>query len=155
MNGNKLQVHATKKFMAKKLTLIPLTTMVSISTVPLKTPWIEVGKVECSGKDHTIYIKSGNTNIKGSGNTEATKKNEFMVKFWVVDAASTGDTRKANCEFSTCNTDINVGKVKIPLTFPTIVNTSVIQDEEVITVLSPDEPSDAAIGPANKRSKKK
>jgi hypothetical protein len=154
MNSNKLQVHASKKFQPNKLTLIPLTTMVSISNTPLKTPWLEVGKIDCNDKSHTIYIKSGNTTLK-AGAIEAAKKTDFVVKFWIIDAASTGDTRKANCEFSDCSTDITVGKTKISLTFPAIVNNSVIADQEIITVLSRDEPSDAVKGQASKRLRKK
>jgi hypothetical protein len=148
MSSNKLQVHASKKFQPNKLTLIPLTTMVSISNTPLKAPWLEVGKIECNDKGHTIYIKSGNTTLK-AGATDAAKKNDFLAKFWVIEGAATGDTRKANCEFSEFSTDIVVGKGKISLTFPTITNTVVLDDEEILTVLSRDEPQ------TNKRVRKK
>jgi hypothetical protein len=154
MNSNKLQAHASKKFQPNKLTLIPLTTMVSISNTPLKTPWLEVGKIDCNEKSHTIYIKSGNTTLK-AGAVDASRKTDFVVKFWIIDATSTGDTRRANCEFSECSTEITVGKTKVSLTFPTITNTKVIEDQEIITVLSRDEPSDSVKGQASKRLRRK
>ena len=49
---------------------------------------------------------------------------------------ATDDDRRANCEYHEWSVEISVGKTKVKLNLPKIINTSVLQEEDGIVVRS-------------------
>ena len=132
-------VHVTKAFNEGKFSLIPVTSAVSVVEKKLADPWIQIGSF---GK-HAIYLKSSNTSLKANKRDAAKKAStELVAKFWVAHA--TNDGRIANCEVINWTTEISIGKNKVEVVFPKIINSVALKNEDKVLVLSA----------SNKRAKK-
>ena len=135
-------LHATKKFTEGKFCLYPVCNTVMVSDKKMEQPWINIGKFG----QLFIYFKSSNSNLRGRASNKLRGVEEMVAKFWVAYAAASSDDRITNCELVDMEVDITVGKSKIPLTIPKLVNSVVIKDEDVIKVLT--------ASSANKRPRK-
>ena len=137
MTNGKLAVHAKGKWDVGKLNLFPLTTQVATSVKALELPWVNIGMHE----ELHIYIKGSNTALKADSARQHLKnKTELVSRYWVVAAHPTPDARISNCEFVPWTATISVGKVKVELELPSIQNNVELQDEDVISVLTPVKP---------------
>ena len=132
-------VHVTKAFNEGKFSLIPVTSAVSVVEKKLADPWIQIGSF---GK-HAIYLKSSNTSLKANKRDAAKKAStELVAKFWVAHA--TNDGRIANCEVINWTAEISIGKNKVEVVLPKIINSVALKNEDKVLVLSE----------SNKRAKK-
>ena len=132
-------VHVTKAFNEGKFSLIPVTSAVSVVEKKLADPWIQIGSF---GKQ-AIYLKSSNTSLKANKRDAAKKAStELVAKFWVAHA--TNDGRIANCEVISWTAEISIGKNKVEVVFPKIINSVALKNEDEVLVLSE----------SNKRAKK-
>ena len=132
-------VHVTKAFNEGKFSLIPVTSVVSVVEKKLADPWIQIGSF---GKQ-AIYLKSSNTSLKANKRDAAKKAStELVAKFWVAHA--TNDGRIANCEVISWTAEISIGKNKVEVVFPKIINSVALKNEDKVLVLSE----------SNKRAKK-
>ena len=124
-------VHVTKAFNEGKFSLIPVTSAVSVVEKKLADPWIQIGSF---GK-HAIYLKSSNTSLKADKRDAAKKAStELVAKFWVAHA--TNDGRIANCEVISWTAEISIGKNKVEVEFPKIINSVALKNEDEVLVLS-------------------
>ena len=124
-------VHVTKAFNEGKFSLIPVTSAVSVVEKKLADPWIQIGSF---GK-HAIYLKSSNTSLKANKRDAAKKAStELVAKFWVAHA--TNDGRIANCEVISWTAEISIGKNKVEVVFPKIINSVALKNEDEVLVLS-------------------
>ena len=134
-------VHVTKAFNEGKFSLIPVTSAVSVVEKKLADPWIQIG----SFGTQAIYLKSSNTSLKANTRDAAKMAStELVAKFWVAHAAQTNDGRIANCEVISWTTEISIGKNKVEVVFPKIINSVALKNEDKVLVLSE----------SNKRAKK-
>ena len=134
-------VHVTKAFNEGKFSLIPVTSAVSVVEKKLADPWIQIGSF---GKQ-AIYLKSSNTSLKANMRDAAKKAStELVAKFWVAHAAQTNDGRIANCEVISWTAEISIGKNKVEVVFPKLINSVALKNEDEVLVLSE----------SNKRAKK-
>ena len=132
-------VHVTKAFNEGKFSLIPVTSAVSVVEKKLADPWIQIGSF---GK-HAIYLKSSNTSLKANKRDAAKKAStELVAKFWVAHA--TNDGRIANCEVISWTAEISIGKNKVEVVIPKLINSVALKNEDEVLVLSE----------SNKRAKK-
>ena len=116
-------VHVTKAFNEGKFSLIPVTSAVSVVEKKLADPWIQIGSF---GK-HAIYLKSSNTSLKANKRDAAKKAStELVAKFWVAPA--TNDGRIANCEVISWTAEISIGKNKVEVVFPKIINSVALKN---------------------------
>ena len=124
-------VHVTKAFNEGKFSLIPVTSAVSVVEKKLADPWIQIGSF---GKQ-AIYLKSSNTSLKANKRDAAKKAStELVAKFWVAHA--TNDGRIANCEVISWTAEISIGKNKVEVVFPKIINSVALKNEDEVLVLS-------------------
>jgi hypothetical protein len=130
------RVCATKKFAIGKFTLCAVSPMVALSEKSMA--WPLLGHIEIGSKTFHVYMKGSNTSIvmPGSKEARAGKKNDLLSKFYIAAATCTVDARVANATFSSFKAVANILKSKVELTIPRIVNTSVLEDEEPICVLT-------------------
>ena len=132
-------VHVTKAFNEGKFSLIPVTSAVSVVEKKLADPWIQIGSF---GKQ-AIYLKSSNTSLKANKRDAAKKAStELVAKFWVAHA--TNDGRIANCEVISWTAEISIGKNKVEVVIPKLINSVALKNEDEVLVLSE----------SNKRAKK-
>jgi len=130
------RVCAAKKFGIGKFTLCSVSPLVAVSEKAMS--WPLLGEIEIGSKILGIYMKGGNTSIvvPESKEAKAGKKNDLLSKFYVAAATCTADARVANAKFSSFKAVANILKSKVELNIPKIVNTSVLEDEEAICVLT-------------------
>ena len=83
-----------------------------------------------------IFIRSSNANLKHRVREASKLKGELVAKYWVADAMATDDSRRANCEYHEWSVEVSVGKTKVKLNLPKIINASVLQEEDEIVMLS-------------------
>ena len=129
--SGKNYLYATKKYNQGKFCLCPATNAVSVVEKKLDHPWVSIGSMGNS----FIYIRSSNTNLKPQVREASKLKSELVAKCWVADAMATDDSRRANCEYHEWSVEISVGKTKVKLNLPKIINTSVLQEEDDILLL--------------------
>ena len=82
-------------------------------------PWVSIGSMGNS----FIYIRSSNKNLKPHVREASKLKGELVAKYWVADAMATDDSRRANCEYHEWSVEISIGKTKVKLSLPNIINT--------------------------------
>ena len=124
-------VHVTKAFNEGKFSLIPVTSAVSVVEKKLADPWIQIGSF---GKQ-AIYLKSSNTSLKANMRDAAKKAStELVAKFWVAHA--TNDGRIANCEVISWTAEISIGKNKVEVVIPKLINSVAHKNEDEVLVLS-------------------
>ena len=124
-------VHVTKAFNEGKFSLIPVTSAVSVVEKKLADPWIQIGSF---GKQ-AIYLKSSNTSLKANMRDAAKKAStELVAKFWVAHA--TNDGRIANCEVISWTAEISIGKNKVEVVIPKLINSVALKNEDEVLVLS-------------------
>ena len=124
-------VHVTKAFNEGKFSLIPVTSAVSVVEKKLADPWIQIGSF---GK-HAIYLKSSNTSLKANKRDAAKKAStELVAKFWVAHA--TNDGRIANCEVISWTAEISIGKNKVEVVIPKLINSVALKNEDEVLVLA-------------------
>ena len=124
-------VHVTKAFNEGRFSLIPVTSAVSVVEKKLADPWIQIG----SFGNQAIYLKSSNTSLKANMRDAAKKAStELVAKFWTAHA--TNDGRIANCEVISWTAEISIGKNKVEVEFPKIINTVALKNEDEVLVLS-------------------
>ena len=114
--------------------MYPVSNAISVLEKKLDDPWIHIG----SFGRYLIHLKGSNTKVSGAEIRAANKRNsvELVSKYCSASAAATADSRIANCEHIVWSSEITVGKSKIELTVPKIANNVVLNDEDVVMVLS-------------------
>ena len=124
-------VHVTKAFNEGKFSLIPVTSAVSVVEKKLADPWIQIGSF---GKQ-AICLKSSNTSLKANMRDAAKKAStELVAKFWAAHA--TNDGRIANCEVISWTAEISIGKNKVEVVIPKLINSVALKNEDEVLVLS-------------------
>ena len=136
-----LVVTVKKKFAESKMVLVPLTSLVIVSESKHSDKHTEgkiaIGSVEISGKTFNIGLKSVNSNLVNS--TDKARKDAFVSAFWILDKLKTDDARKANCELTNQPVTVTVGQEKIILTLPTITNSTALEPNDELVLVSMDE----------------
>ena len=138
-----LVVTVRKKFAESKMVLVPLTSLVIVSENKSdKGPkdlgkMFAIGSFETSGKTFNIGLRSVNSNLVNS--TDKARKDAFVSAFWILDKLKTDDARKANCRLTNQQVTVTVGQEKIILTLPTITNSTALEPDNELVLLSKDE----------------
>ena len=146
-----LVVTVRKKFAESKMVLVPLTSLVIVSESKSdrrNEGKLPIGSLVISGKTFDISLRGVNTNLVKA--TDKERKDAFVSAFWILDKLKTDDARKDNCELTDQPVTVTVGQAKIILTLPTITNSTALEPDNELVLLSMDEPE-----PAKKKRKSK
>ena len=135
-----LVVTVRKKFAESKMVLVPLTSLVIVSESKSdrrNEGKLPIGSLVISGKTFDISLRGVNTNLVKA--TDKERKDAFVSAFWILDKLKTDDARKANCRLTNQQVTVTVGQEKIILTLPTITNSTALEPDNELVLLSKDE----------------